>query len=112
MPQQLGRDAARALRAEHGTSDPEALAARLGVPVVDSARDGGWGTVVVFADYTRRPPKITLYPPAAVNRAHYVAHELFHHWEGLHPAARRARDESEAAAEAFAEELLRLDRAG
>lgn len=105
-PQELGRDAARALRAEHGTSDLDALAVRLGVTVVESNRDGGWGTVVVFADYTPRPPRITLYPPAATRRAHYVAHELFHHWEALHPEQRRKRPESEAAADAFAEALL------
>jgi hypothetical protein len=107
MAQTLGCAAARALRAEHGTNDPEVLAARLGVQVVQSERDGGWGTVVVFADYRARPPTITLYPQAAAHRARYLAHVRFHHLEALHPECRRARLQSEQAAWAFADELLR-----
>lgn len=111
--QELGRTAARALRAEHGTNDPDVLAARLGVTVMESDRDGGWGTVVVFADYLPGRRHITLYKAAIAAhgngaRAHYLAHELFHHWEMLNPGRCR-RAESEEAADAFARELLEAE---
>jgi len=101
----------------------------MGVAVETSDRDGGYGTVIVFADYTPRPPRIRLYRAAiaaldarldghpdrdllsAGTRTVFLAHELFHHWEALHPdqvPSRRDRTLSEMAADAFAQSLLGL----
>ena len=131
----LGREAAHAVQAEHGGLGIGRLAAALGVRVEESLGEGGWGNVTVYAEYTRRPPKATLYRRAIAGlqrrlrcddlRPAFLAHELFHHWEGLHPdlaPARRLRIPrwslgplrrttslpglSEIAADAFAEELL------
>ena len=125
----MGRAAARDLRARCGTDDPAALAAALGIRVMDEEGDGGFGSVVVFADYTPRPPTVRLFRPAiaaldarlaaypealpAGSRPVFLAHELFHHWEELHPEKallRRFRDRRlpELAAGAFAQELLGL----
>jgi hypothetical protein len=105
------------------------MAARLGVTVDEVDGDGGFGTVVVYADYMMRPPRVRLFMPAIAaldrrltnypeplaggTRPVFLAHELFHHWEELHPdrALRRlSRDRRlpEIAAGAFAQELLGL----
>ncbi|MFO1079631.1 MAG: hypothetical protein U1E23_03255 [Reyranellaceae bacterium] len=131
----IGREAAHQVQARHGNLTVGRLAAALGVAVEESWEEGGWGSVTVFADYTPRPPKATLYLRAigglqrllrsADLRPAFLAHELFHHWEGQHPElapARRLRipawslgplrrttalaSLSEIAADAFAEELL------
>jgi hypothetical protein len=124
----LGLEAARQVRAEFGDVDLDTLAERMGVTVETSDRDGGYGTVIVFADYTPRPPTVRLYRAAIASldarlgtypdrdllpdgtRAVFLAHELFHHWEALHPerAPSRYRALSEAAAGAFAQSLLGL----
>ena len=125
----LGLEAARQVRAEFGDVDLDMLVERMGVAVETSDRDGGYGTVIVFADYTPRPPTIRLYRGAIATldarlgtypdrdllpdgtRAVFLAHELFHHWEALHPdqaPSRRDRALSEAAAGAFAQSLLGL----
>ena len=108
--------------------------------------EGGYGTVSVFADYVVRPPRIRLYarPIARLDRhlgdypdrdrlgdggtrPVFVAHELFHHLEGLDPARALARRQrvatwtvgplrlttslaslAEIAAGAFAQSLLGL----
>ncbi len=101
----------------------------LGVKVDEVESDGGFGTVVVHADYMPRPPRVRLFMPAIAaldrrladyperlvggTRPVFLAHELFHHWEELHPdrALRRLdRDRRlpEIAAGAFAQELLGL----
>lgn len=124
-----GRDAACELRAECGTGNPSEMASILGVPVDEIDGDGGFGSVVVYADYMPRPPRIRLFMPAIAAldrrladypeplaggaRPVFLAHELFHHWEELHPdrALRRFhRDRRlpEIAAGAFAQELLGL----
>jgi hypothetical protein len=124
-----GQEAARQVRAAFGDVDLDTLAKRMGVAVETSDRDGGYGTVIVFADYTPRPPRIRLYRAAiaaldarldgypdrdllpAGTRAVFLAHELFHHWEALHPdqaLSRRDRTLSEMAADAFAQSLLSL----
>lgn len=125
----LGLEAARQVKAEFGDVDLDTLAARMGVTVETSDRDGGYGTVIVFADYTPRPPTIRLYRAAIAaldarlgiypdrdllpdgTRAVFLAHELFHHWEALHPdqtPSRRGRELSEAAAGTFAQSMLGL----
>ena len=96
--------------------DPAAIAARRGIPVVDSKGDGGYGSVVVYATYTSQPPCITLYRPAiarlsaftrgrgsedltelsmnaaAMNEpaiaSMFIAHELYHHFDCLRGKAR------------------------
>jgi len=124
-----GRAAAREVRTQCGTSDPAEIAARLGVAVDEVEGDGGFGTVVVYADYMPRPPKVRLFLPAIAaldrrlvdypealpdgTRPVFLAHELFHHWEELHPdraLLRLYRDRRlpELAAGAFAQELLGL----
>lgn len=122
----LGGAAAREVRRLCGDLEVDALAEQMGVAVEASDRDGGYGTVIVFADYTPRPPRIRLYRSAidvldrhlalypdrdrlpAGTRPLFLAHELFHHWEALHPGARRSRDRSEYAAGSFAMTLLGL----
>src|SRR5207244_3753282 len=98
-----GREAARRLRAAHGTADPFALAARLRVAVSWSDEPPALGSLVRIAEYAPRPPAIRLFAESvrAVGAAHpprcvagiYVAHELYHHLEatGLEPAAAPAR---------------------
>jgi hypothetical protein len=126
-PAALGRDAARQLRGQFGNVDIDALAGLLGVAVETVDADGGYGTVIVFADYTPRPPLVRLYRPAIAaldarleaypdrallpqgSRPVLLAHELFHHWEALHPdQAPPMRAQSETAADAFAQALLGL----
>jgi hypothetical protein len=125
----VGRAAAAELRTQCGTSDPAEIAARLGIAVDEVESDGGFGTVVVYADYMPRPPKVRLFMPAIAaldrrlvdypetlpdgTRPVFLAHELFHHWEELHPdraLLRLYRDRRlpELAAGAFAQELLGL----
>jgi hypothetical protein len=124
-----GQEAARQVRAEYGDVDLDTLAKRMGVAVETSDRDGGYGTVIVFADYTPRPPLIRLYRAAIAaldgrldaypdrdllpegTRPVFLAHELFHHWVALHPdraPSPRDRASSEAAAGAFTQSLLGL----
>jgi hypothetical protein len=124
-----GREAARDLQTRCGTSDPVEIARKLGVVVDEVDGDGGFGTTVVFADYMPRPPRIRLFRPAIAaldrrladypeplangTRPVFLAHELFHHWEELHPdrALRhlyRDRRLPEIAAGAFAQQLLGL----
>lgn len=93
-----GRSMAR--RIEHFGPDPVAIAKQCHVPVVHSQDDAGFGSVIVYADYTRRPPRITLYL-AAIRRLDaliaqrggvfaagigstlpiFLAHELYHHFD-------------------------------
>jgi hypothetical protein len=124
-----GRVAARELRAHCGTGDPAEIARKLGVAVDEVDGDGGFGTVVVYADYMPRPPRVRLFMPAIAaldrrladyperlaegTRPVFLAHELFHHWEELHPdraLLRLYRDRRlpEIAAGSFAQELLGL----
>jgi hypothetical protein len=127
--QAAGRAAACELRARWGTSDSFELAEKLGVQVDEVDGDGGFGTVVVFADYMPRPPRIRLFrkaidaleqrlagypePLPQGTRPIFLAHELFHHWEELHAERAllrlyRDRRLPEIAAGAFAQELLGL----
>jgi hypothetical protein len=124
-----GRAAAAELRARYGTGNPSEMAERLGIAVDEVEGDGGFGTVVVYADYMPRPPKVRLFMPAIAaldrrladyperlaegTKPVFLAHELFHHWEELHPdraLLRLYRDRRlpELAAGAFAQELLGL----
>jgi hypothetical protein len=92
-----GRACAEALSLALGT-DPWTIARRLGVAVVETDTDAGFGSVIVFAEYAERPPTITLYRQAieranlhvatpklhsSVNledcRPVFLAHELYHH---------------------------------
>ncbi len=97
-------------------NDPAEIAARRGIPVVNSHADGGYGSVVVYATYTSQPSCITLYRPAisrlsafargrgseqltelSMNAASmnepvigsmFIAHELYHHFDCLRGKAR------------------------
>ena len=92
-----GRVCAESMSCDFGT-DPWTIAQRLGVAVVESDADAGFGSVVVFAEYTERPPTITLYRTAIEEMNHrlaalgvrgilcaedrrpvFLAHELYHH---------------------------------
>lgn len=92
---------------------PDAIARRCGVCVSESSIDQGWGTAVVYAQYTDRPPRITLFRPAiermqrglaqpgvrhiagiAQAQPVLLAHELYHHFDAVRddpPLARRHR---------------------
>jgi len=88
-----------------GRARPDDIADRLGVQVKTVDGENSFGTVAVFADYVPRPASIRLYAPAmaaldahldvypdrdglgaAGTRSLFLAHELFHHLEGLQPA--------------------------
>ncbi len=92
-----GRVCAESVSADWG-ADPWAIAQRLGITVAESGADAGFGSVVVFAEYSQRPPTITLYLTAIAEMNHrlavsrlremltvedckpvFVAHELYHH---------------------------------
>lgn len=92
-----GRMRAESVSLDLGT-DPWTIAQRLGVAVVESDADASFGSVVVFAEYSRRPPTITLYRTAIEEMNHdlaalgllgilgaedrrsvFLAHELYHH---------------------------------
>jgi hypothetical protein len=91
-----GSARAEAIARELG-SDPWIIARRLGVSIVNSDADASFGSVIVFAEYTAQPPRITLYRNAIAGMnqrlAHpllrvlaagdyaqtVVAHELYHH---------------------------------
>ena len=94
-----GRGMAQRIRQRFGCH-PAAIAAQCGVAVVRSRDDGGYGSVMVYADYTARPPRVTLYVPAILRldaliaqRADvlgpgidstlpvFLAHELYHHFD-------------------------------
>ncbi len=98
-----GRACAESVSQRWGT-DPWTIAQRHGVVVVDSDADASFGSIVVFAEYTQRPPTITLYRPA-IDRANqyfaaarerntlnledskpvFLAHELYHHLARIAP---------------------------
>jgi len=91
-----GRACARSIARDWG-SDPWFIAQRLGIEVVDSPAEANFGSVTLFAQYTGRPPTITLYPGAIAKlrrlvasqvramldphacKAMFLAHELYHH---------------------------------
>ena len=98
-----GRARAECVRLDWGT-DPWTIAQWLRVAVVESDADAGFGSVIVFAEYTQRPPTITLYRNA-IERANrclaaereqgilnledgrpvFLAHELYHHLARMAP---------------------------
>lgn len=80
--------------------NPEVVAEQVGLPVIDSREEGGYGSTVVYAEYAARPPRIVLYRAAlarldsqlahlgtdeglgvATARPVYLAHELYHHFD-------------------------------
>jgi hypothetical protein len=96
-----GRLRAESVRRDLGT-DPWAIAKRLAVSVVESEAVAGFGSAVVFAEYTVQPPRITLYLPAIADMCRrlpesvlravaeaggckpvVLAHELYHHVAGI-----------------------------
>jgi hypothetical protein len=94
-----GRTLAGAVRTRWGR-DPDAIARRCGIPVIEDDDGVDYGTTVVFAEYVTRPAHIVLHRPAiqridAVLARHgagghaarsvYVAHELFHHFDCTGP---------------------------
>lgn len=106
-----GRVLAGEVRSHLG-ADPAFIASSCGIPVIDSQAEAGFGSTIVFAEYSTRPPAITLYAPALdrmdaalaaspVGRAHgilrsrpvFLAHELYHHFDCSRsvPLARRHR---------------------
>ena len=100
-----GRVMADRIREQRG-QDPAAIAAYSNVPVIQSADDAGYGSVIVYAEYVARPPSITLYIPA-IRRLDrlvaerdvpmgsslpiFLAHELYHHFDCLRGKARLSR---------------------
>lgn len=94
-----GRDVAAAVRLRWG-SDPDTIAARCGVSVVDDDGGADYGTTVVFAEYFTGPRRVVLHRhaigridavlarrpgPATPARSVYLAHELFHHLDCAGP---------------------------
>jgi hypothetical protein len=98
-----GRACAESVSLDWGT-DPWTIAQRLGVAVVESDADASFGSITVFADYTQRPPTITLYRTAIErtnrylaparersilnledSRPVFLAHELYHHLARIAP---------------------------
>ena len=94
-----GRLLAETARACWG-ADPWDIAFACELPVIESERDAGFGSTVLFADYVARPACITVYRPriAQLNellrtsgwgqelrledtRAVFLAHELYHHFD-------------------------------
>jgi hypothetical protein len=92
-----GRACAGSVSLDLGT-DPWTIARHLGVVVVESDADANFGSVVVFAEYTHRPSRITLFRAAIEQTNRYLAaarrrgildledcrpvflaHELYHH---------------------------------
>jgi hypothetical protein len=80
--------------------DPERVAQQIGLPVVDSQEEGGYGSTVVYAEYGGRRPRIVLYRLALARldrqlaqhetgeqlglvtaRPVYLSHELYHHFD-------------------------------
>jgi len=111
LAQDAGTRLATSVRDAWG-DDPDVVAARRGVPVVDTTASADYGATVVFATYATRPApgRIFLYR-AAIARADaclandevagalgirnarpvYLAHELFHHFDGANGAVPVAR---------------------
>ena len=98
-----GRVCAESISRDCGT-DPWTIAHRLAVAIVESDADAGFGSVVVFSEYTQRPPTITLYRSAIAQmqdrlagsrlrgmlnatdcRPVFLAHELYHHLARIAP---------------------------
>ena len=94
-----GRGMAQRIRQRFG-SHPPAIAAQCRVALVRSRDDAGYGSVIVYADYTARPPCVTLYVPAILRLDAliaqrtdvlgsgiestlpiFLAHELYHHFD-------------------------------
>lgn len=100
-------------------SDPARIASRRNIPVVETAADGGYGSVIVYATYTSGPQRITLHRTAIVRlssfaqargselrmglgmeaaaldvaamKSIFIAHELYHHFDCLRGNARLSR---------------------
>jgi hypothetical protein len=106
-----GRFLAADVRLKLG-SDPGFIAASCGVPVLDSEDEAGFGSILVFAEYSTRPPTITLYDSTirqldariaakeaaaqlgvSATRPLFLAHELYHHFDCTRrePLSRRHR---------------------
>jgi len=94
-----GYACAEAVRRNWGT-DPWTIARELNIGVAESHADAGFGSVVVLADYSQPPPRITLYSNAIAQlqrhfagspldapdyKAVFLAHELYHHLARLAP---------------------------
>lgn len=92
-----GADLAEEVRLRWG-GDPDAIAAQLHIPVIDSDDDAGFGSTVVFAEYQARRPCVVLYRAAIARlqtaadrdtrlslpcpaRSVLLAHELYHHFD-------------------------------
>ena len=88
-------------------NDPDIIARACGVPVIDSDAMSGFGTTLVFAEYSTRQPGITLYSGAIAQldrriaglpgyvighaRTLFLAHELYHHLDCTDPRGPIAR---------------------
>jgi hypothetical protein len=94
-----GRGMARRLERRFG-QDPAQIARKCNVAVKPCEGDGGFGAVIVYADYMPRPPCISLYLPAILRLDAliaqrgaelyfdfdstlpiFLAHELYHHFD-------------------------------
>ena len=94
-----GYACAAAVRRNWGT-DPWTIARELNIGVAESDADAGFGSVVVFAEYSQPPPRITLYSNAIAQmqrhlagsplgapdcKAVFLGHELYHHLARIAP---------------------------
>lgn len=88
--------------------DVRGIAAAYGVRV-EVADLGDWGSVDLVAEYDPDGPVIRVNERAMRDVDRAIAHELYHHREAIGEVARiRDRAARERAADAFADDLVRL----
>jgi hypothetical protein len=141
-----GATAATTARQQFGCDNPLAIAARIGIPIAITNADHRYGDTLQYAEYYTTPPRIRLYQ-RAIDRLQafllqpeiaaclqigdaapiFVAHEIYHHFDAVHPAGALTRRHrvtvlrigrwrwtsglasmAEIAAGAFAQQLLGL----
>jgi hypothetical protein len=86
--------------------EARALAAAYGI-AVEIADLGDWGTATLVAEYDPQGPVIRVNARCAVDVERAIAHEVYHHREAIGEVRRlRDRREREAAADAFAAEVV------
>jgi len=121
----VGRRAARCLKALGERPDVRTLAASMGIAIVERASPPP-AQPGLRSEYRPSPPRIILYRKAiayladkVASSSHrmmlgcdleevHIAHELFHHLESEQGLGRLGREETEKAAHAFAQEMLDL----
>ena len=122
---EVGRRAARLLKAAGLALDVRSLAAQWGVEILERGSPPP-AQPALRSEYRPAPPRIILYLEAIACLANklepngqpempgcdlvpvHIAHELFHHLEAERGLVLLGREEAEHAAHAFAQELLNL----